>query len=310
VTTESPAHEDSSGTIHEREVQTDATGPYPARVVSGLGLVALLAVAATTTLRALYNLPFDTVAVSPGLRTLAGGVTLVVLAAGLVALALTTDRTPVRVGLLFVAVFGVLPAFARAATLPGVVGVVTGSGVALGATLGVGGTHQFPRRAAVALGFVVGSGLSLAATTGLIDAGLRGLASLLVVGSLLGVGIRVEGDRLAAAVGVTAFVVTVGLTGANPYVAGSALLVSFAVVGVPYLLVTAAVGSCVAAATAALRRGEYATACGAGLLVVAGMPATFPRALAVLLGATLVLLPVSVLAGVADPTTVEPEVGR
>ncbi|WP_440991610.1 phosphate ABC transporter permease [Haloarchaeobius baliensis] len=302
--------------VHDEDGPTDTDPGLPTarwtgdreRVVAGLGLAALLAVAGATALRTLYNLPFDPVPVSPSSRSVAGAAMLAVLTVTLVGLVLSTGRRTVRVGLLFAAVFGVLPAFDAAATLPGAVGVTGGASLALLGTVGVPDSYRAFRRFAVAAGFVAGVAVSLAAATGLVDVGLRQTGSLLVVAAILGTGIRVQRDRLAAAVGVLVLVATLALTGANPYVAGSALLVAFAVVGVPHLLVAAAVGVCAAVGTAAVRRGEYATATGAGLLVVAGMPATFPRALAVLLGAALVLLPAGALAPGTDRGRSETEV--
>ncbi|WP_435345895.1 phosphate ABC transporter permease [Haloarchaeobius sp. HRN-SO-5] len=267
------------------------------RVVVATGGVASLAVVGTTAVRTLYNLPFDPVPVAPGLRSAVAGTTLVVLAASLVALSVATGRSTVRVGLLFAGVFGVLPALARAATLPGALGVAAGSGVALAGTLGVPSSYRAARRGAVALAFVAGIAVSLGAAIGVVDAGLRSLGGLFAVGALVGTGVRIEGDRVGVAAGVLAFLATTLAVGANPYVAGSALLVAFAVVGVPHLLVAAAAGSCVGVAVAGVRRAEYETAAGACILLAAGIPATFPRAMAVLLGATLVLFPVETLAG-------------
>jgi hypothetical protein len=78
----------------------------------------------------------------------------------------------------------------------------------------------------------------------------------------------------------------------SPFVVGSALLVAFAVTGVPHLLAALAVAGAVAAAVAGLHRGAYGLSVGAVLVLLAGVPATFPRALTLLLGATLVLVDV------------------
>lgn len=304
----SEIHDEDGATEHDAGMQSALRPVDHEAVVTGLGLVAVLAVAGTTTLRTLYNLPFDPVPVSSGARSVVGTAMLGVLAMVLLGLVLSTGRRTVRVGLLFVAVFGVLPSFDAAATLPGAVGVTGGASLALLGTVGVPDSSRAFRRVAVAAGFVAGVAVSLAAATGLVDAGLRQTGSLLIVAAILGTGIRVQRDRLAASVGVLVLFATLALTAASPYVAGSALLVAFAVVGVPHLLVAAAVGVCAAVGTAAVRRGEYATATGACLLVVAGMPVTFPRALAVLLGAALVLLPTGALVPVDNRNQNETEV--
>ena len=267
------------------------------RVIVAAGALTLLAVSVTTAARVLTNLPSGPVAAAPAVREAAVAATPFVVAASLAAVALATDRAPLRVGVLFVAVFGVLQAFSRAAVLPGVAGVAAGSGAALAGTLGVPSSYRAARRSAVALGFAAGIALSLFAAVGIAGAGLRSTGGVLVAVSLVGIGLRVGDDRLGLAASVLAFIATAAAVASAPYVAGAVLLVAFAVVGVPGLLVAAAVGSCVGVAVAALRRREYATAIGAGVLLVAGLPASFPRAMAVAFGALLVLVPVEALAG-------------
>lgn len=270
------------------------------RVVAAAG-VALLAVAGTALVRILYNLPFDPVPVSPAFRSLAAGATLSVVAGSLIVLALSTELATVRVGLLFAGVFGVLPAIGRGATLPGVVGVSAGAGLALVGTLGLPSSY----RSTIAVGFVAGIAVTLGSAVGILAAGMRGLGGMLVLGSLVGVAAYVGRDRVGLGAGALGFLATLGATAASPFVAGSTLLVAFAVVGVPHLLVAVAVGSCVGVAVASARRGEYATALGACILLSAGLPATFPRAMSVLLGASLVLLPTGSFAGTGATASAE-----
>lgn len=263
-------------------------------VVVWAGVVAAAAVAATTGTRVLVNLPFDPVPTTE-LRQLAVGVLPVVLCGALVASAIATERATTRVGLLFAGVFGILPTFSDAAILPAVVGVAAGGGVALVGTLGLPSTYRSFRRIAVAVAFVGGIAVSLASSTGILPVGFRSSGSLLVVVGMTATGIRTEGDRIAVAAGVAAFFATVAAIVSNPYVVGSAMVAAFAVVGVPHLLVAAAVGSCVGVTVAGLRRREYTTATGGILLLLAGVPVTPMRAMAVLFGAMLVLLNVDTL---------------
>jgi hypothetical protein len=141
----------------------------------------------------------------------------------------------------------------------------------------------------VALGVVAALALTLVGVTGLLE-GVRTPGAVATLAVVAAVGTRSDGSRLAAGAGLLA-VGAVGVASVvSPFVVGSTLLVAFAVTGVPSLLVLLAVAGAIAAAVAGLHRGEYALATGAAVLLLAGVPVTFPRALTFLLGATLVLL--------------------
>jgi hypothetical protein len=160
-------------------------------------------------------------------------------------------------------------------------------------------TYRDVRRRLVAVGSVAALALTLVGVTGLVEGG-RNPGAVVTLAVVTAVGTRSDGSWLAAGAGLLA-VGAVGVASvANPFVVGSALLVAFAVTGVPSLLVAVAVAGAVAAAVDGLHRGEYALATGAAVLLLAGVPVTFPRALTFLLGATLVLL-------VHDGTTRGPE---
>lgn len=254
------------------------------------GSVALLAVAFRATVVVLRNLPFEPVAVPSAVREAVVTGTPLVLGLALVAVGLASTRPTVRVGFLFAGVFGVLAAVDTAVALPAVVAVVAGGVLAVVGTLGRPRTARDYRRSTLGAAFVLGIAVSLAAAVGLLGGGARDLGSVLVIGAVAATGLRSGGDRVALVAGALAFVAVAVASTANPYAAGSALLVGFAVVGAPHLLVGLAVAGGTAAAVAGLRRHEYGLPLGAGLVLLAGMPATLPRAMAVLLGATLVLV--------------------
>lgn len=267
------------------------------RLVYGAGLVALLTVAAKTVLRVLHNLPFEPVSV-PGPVWNGLSVALpFVLALALVAVAVTTDRAPIRVGLLFAAVFAPLASVRSAATLPAVVALVGGGTVAIAGSLGTPSSYRELRRGAIAAGFLGAITVSLGSAVGILDGGYQTLGALLALTALAGVGLLADSDGPALLAGAAVFGAISFASVSSPYVAGSALLVAFAVVGVPPIVAAVAAGAGTAAAVAGLRRGEYTLAVGVVLLVFAGVPATLPRAMAVLLGATLVCLDVRALAG-------------
>jgi hypothetical protein len=210
-------------------------------------------------------------------------------------LASVADRPVQRVGLAFAGGFG-LVALAPSAWYPATAGVVCGGASAVGSLAAEAWrddrsapqSRPTPARYAAVAGVLVVAVLSsLAATAGVAPSTLRPLGSS---AALLGVGLAplltgTDGSSLAAGVvaGGLAFAAVTSL----PYVAGAVLLVGGGVVGAPVALVVLGVGGGTAALTATLRRGRYARACGAGLLLVAGVPATPPQALSVLLALVL-----------------------
>ncbi|MEF8821738.1 MAG: hypothetical protein V5A52_05630 [Halovenus sp.] len=260
-------------------------------VVVGSSLVALLAVTFRAVVRLLANVPFDPLVVSPAFRTAAVTAVPVTAGAALAGIALTDDRPTVRVGLLFTAVFGPLGVVAPAATLPAVVGVTGGAGLALVGTLGVPASLSYRclRSRVIAAAFLGAIGISLADSTGIVR-GMHGVGSLLALTALAAIGTRAERTRLAAVAGILVAAAVVYASTASPFVVGSALLVVFAVTGVPHLLFALAAAGGAAAVTFGLSRRAYPLAIGAALLVLAGVPVTLPRAMVVVLGAALVVL--------------------
>jgi hypothetical protein len=274
-----------------------ASGRARRRAVGG-GALAACAIGFATLLGVLHNVPFDPLPVSAGVLGAVEVGAAVVVALALGALAAGSRRTGVRIGLLFVAVFGALAALSPAARVPAAVAVTAGGALALGTALGVPDSYHEGRRGAVAAGFVVAVALSLAGTLGVGGAGFRELGVLAFLVALVSLTVRLRGDRVALVAGAVAFAAIVAGAASAPFVAGSALLIGFGVVGGPHVLVAAAVGGAVAAAVAGVRRGEFAVAAGAAILVFAGIPSTPTAAMAVVLGATLALVDPAALAGV------------
>jgi hypothetical protein len=210
-------------------------------------------------------------------------------------LASVADRPVQRVGLAFAGGFG-LVALAPSAWYPATAGVVCGGASAVG-SLAVGAwrddrsarqNRPTPARYATVAGVLVAAAMaSLAATAGVAPATLRPLGSS---AALLGVGLApllTGTDGSSLAVGAVAGGLSFAAVASLPYVAGAVLLVGGGVVGAPVALVVLAVAGGAAALAATLRRGRYDRACGAGLLLVAGVPATPPQALSVLLALVL-----------------------
>ncbi|ESP89693.1 hypothetical protein K933_01851, partial [Candidatus Halobonum tyrrellensis G22] len=128
---------------------------------------------------------------------------------------------------------------------------------------------------------------SLAATAGVAPATLRPLGTAV---ALVGVGASpavVGADRTGLLAGAVAGTVALWFAAGAPYVAGAVLLVGGGVVGAPIALVALAVAGGVAGLVSALRRGRSETAVGVGLALAAGVPATLPRALGVVVAVSL-----------------------
>lgn len=288
-----PPETDTDPARGKREARTGLSDGFVSDrpVVVGAGLLALVAVAVDSTIRLLANLPFDPTVLSPSVRAATTVGAPLVVAAALVTVALTDARPTVRIGLLFAGVFGALGLVAPAAVLPATVAVVGGAGLALLGALGLPEqrTYRAIRRRAIAAGIVAAVAVSLADGIGLVR-GVHGVGTALALAALAAVGTRAERSVLATGTGLLTAALVVYVSGTSPYVVGSALLVVFAVTGVPHLLVALAVAGGSAATVGGLVRQSYPLAIGAALLVLAGVPVTLPRAMTVLLGGALVVL--------------------
>lgn len=270
--------------------------------MGSIGLLAAVAVGVATAVRVLYNAPFDPVAFPPRLVPAVGTVAALATGTALAAVALSTGRPVVRVGLLFAGVFGVLATVSDAATVAAAVAIPGGAALAFARALGGPTTYFELRRGVLALTFALAVGLSLAATAGLVGPPFRAAGSVAFLVGVTLLGVRAEGGSAAVVAGAVAFAGVVAASAAAPYVTGSALLVGFAVVGSPHFLVATAAFGGVAAAVAGLRDGDAWLAVGATLLLLAGVPATPGAATAVCLGAALATLdPEELLGARAGP---------
>lgn len=254
--------------------------------VLATGAVGTLAIGVLLGLRVLYNVPFDPVVFPSAVLKAVGTASTILVALALVVTAVSSRNAAVRVGLLFVGVFGAVAAFVDAAVVPGVVGVTAGGLLALGGALGRPASARGVRRRLVAVGFLVAVGVTLTSMTGVLDVGGRSTGTVLYLGALTLLAVRTHGDRVALAVGGLAALLVVAASLAAPYAVGSALLLGFGVVGGPHLLAATAVFGAVAAAVAGQRRAAPAVVVGALLLAFAGVPSTPTAAMAVLLGVT------------------------
>jgi hypothetical protein len=265
-----------------------------------ISLLVAVGIGVATGVRVLYNAPFGPAAFPSGLVPATGTAAALGGGVGLAAVALSSDRPAVRVGLLFTGVFGVLATVSDAATVAAAVAIPVGAALAFGRALGPPSTYFELRRAVVALTLALAAGLSLAATAGIVGSPFRAAGSMTFLAGVTLLAVRAEADPAALVAGAVAFVGVVAASAAAPYVSGSALLVGFAVVGSPHLLVATAAFGGVAAAVAGVRDGDAWLATGAVLLSLAGVPATPGAAPAVCLGAALATLDAGELLGGAN----------
>lgn len=255
-------------------------------VAVGLTAVAAVALTARFTVRLATNAPIvvpggvavgsQSVGVAPGpLAAVAMGLA----ALGGVAMGLSESNPAAGVGLLFVGVFGLLALVSRGAAVPAAVAVAGGTG-----TIAVAKSRQLNPARTVATGvFVAGLVLSLVSGIGDVTA-LRPTASTV---TLLGVALTpsfAATDAETLLGGALAFVVVVGVASSMPFVTGAVTLVGGGVVGTSVLVVALAVAGGVTTASAAIRTRRWTLLAGVGLVALAGVPASLPRAVPFALG--------------------------
>lgn len=260
----------------------------PATVVLGV-------VGAGATLRVANNVPGALPAPLGAVHRWVAVAGPVVVALAVVLLGVAHRDGRYRAGLVVAGVFGLLGAGVPVATLPATVAIVGGAAVPLvvattGATptrvavLGTPGRH-----AAVAGVVWLGLAAALGSATGVLDGSLRPLASTT---SLVGVALlplAVDPDLSGWLAGALVAVAVLWVGATAPFVAGATVLVGFGVVGAPLVAVAGAAGGAVAGTVGAVAAGRWDGALAAGLLLVAGVPATLPRALAVTAGLALLV---------------------
>lgn len=277
----------------------------PARMREVAGWLAVLSLGFLAAVRVGLNLPV-TVPVAD-LYPIASAVATVAPPLGLLGIAVATERPAIQVSLTFAAVFGLLTVVARPALLPATVAVMAAIGLVTVTQVGrrwyrAPETGSRPRLVTdrrpdeiatdvVAVGLAVGAVISLAAGLGVAPAALRPLGSKVMLLSVAALPVFVDWDWNALLVGVGAAGAVAAFGLAEPFVTGAVSLVVGGIVGtsLPLLLVATAGG--VTVLWASVRDGHLTIALAAGALLVAGVPATMPRGLAVLTAITLLLAP-------------------
>lgn len=263
----------------------------PARVRRSAGALALAAAGSAFVVRLAVNAPGEPSAVIAAATGPVQTVALVGPALAALVLGVTTDRPLVRVGLLFAGVFGLLGALASTARVPAAGATVAGGTLVAVGHLPRARTWHVTRRWLVAGALLVGVALSLAGTSGVAPATTRPLGSKLALAGIGASAVYVASDWRGVAAGLASAGLVVWFGTQAPFVLGSLALVGGAVVGASLPLLAVGAGGGVATTATGLLSNRSDVALGGALLLVAGVPATLSRALAVVLGLALLTLP-------------------
>lgn len=264
----------------DRLAAASASQPRTGTADTAAGLLALLGVGLLALVRVALNLPADlpVAGAYPTALAIATGAP----ALGLAALALRAEQPVYRVGLLFAGVFGLLTLVAEPAVVPATIALLV---VVLGVASLQLRDHVTARRfdrVLVVATLAAGGVLSLAAGIGVETATLRPVGSRVVLLAIAATPVFVDWDREALAVGVGVGLAVLAVGSGAPFVTGAISLVVGGVVGASLpLLFVGTVGATILL-WAGLRTGRTELAIAAGLLLVAGIPATVPRGLAFL----------------------------
>ena len=200
-------------------------------------------------------------------------------------LGVTSDRLPSRVGYLCLGVFALLTTLTSSLSIPAGVALVAGGALVVSSRP----IRRTSRSSVVAGLFAVAVVLALGSAVGVLAVSLRSVGTTAWLVGLACTPLLTHPRRsdLLLGVAVAGGVLASGVVA--PFVTGAVALVGFAVVGAPFVLVALGVGGVIAALASAVRAGQRRRAVGLGLLLFAGVPATMPRALAVVLGVTLLV---------------------
>ena len=203
---------------------------------------------------------------------------------------LSVEDVIARVGLLSAGVFALLSVVDSTATLPAAGALVLGGVFVLRPWRGSrSASRATPTASLVLLALAAGLAGSLLAATGVVPVDVRTLGGVVVAAGLAGLPLLVRPvDRRAwvAGAAVAAAVLVAGV--AAPFVTGAAVLVVWGGVGVPIGLVALGAGGASAFVADATLAGQLLPATGGLLLLSAGVPASVQRAVAFVLGVSLV----------------------
>lgn len=252
------------------------------------GLLAFLPAAAMGLVRVTINAPVGP-AVPAGI---VDGVALAaVLGPALAAGVLTLETDGIlRVGLAFAAGFGALSIAGTRARIPAAVALVGAAWVVAWAQARNASRTEDWRPAVVALALAGGLTLSMGSYLGLEPGITRGVGSSLALLALAASPAFVDWTRSAVVAGAGAGLTWLAVGLIAPFVAGAIALVVGGVVGGSLVLQALGIVGTVTVAGTGLHRGETDVALAGATLLAVGVPATVPRALAVIVAVGLLVV--------------------
>jgi hypothetical protein len=259
------------------------------RLRTVVGALALLAAGAPFLSRVLIN---ARTAVGPSLATRMDLLAVSAIAAPVVAagvLATTTAIETERVGLVFVVAFGALTLVSPSVAVPAAAAIVGGGALAVGARWRALPERGMNWRVTPVIGVLLGTALSLSAAVGLAPAVARPAgAHLAMLGAAATPALLGHGNRDWALGGLVAgLLVAFGVVA--PFVTGAVSLIGGGIIAVSLPVMAAGLAGLVTTISAGIRTGRTPATIGAGLLLVAGVPGTLPRAMAAVLGLLLLI---------------------
>ncbi|WP_380680421.1 hypothetical protein [Salinigranum sp. GCM10025319] len=276
-----------------RAASLDREGSLVARPI-GLPTVAAVLAAAPVVAVALLRVARNAPGTLPSAVGNAYGVVVAAAWLGPAVAALVLAATAVeraeRVGLAFVGAFGLVGGVTPVASLPAASAVVGGGALAVAARLRACRASPRARWVTAASAVIVAAlACSLAGSLGIAPATLRPIGSRLALVGLATTPAFVRPRWPAVGLGVLTALAVLAIGGGLPFVTGAVLLVGGAVVDTSLVFVAGAAAGSVATLVAAARRRDVTRALGVATLAAGGVPATIPRALAAVVGLSLLV---------------------
>lgn len=251
------------------------------------GLLALLPAASILLVRVGINAPLGPRLPYSDLYGPVATAALVGPALAAVLIGIATDDDVLAVAMAIAGVFGLLAAVVRPAAVPATAAMVGAAGLIVVAHAERPFSPDEVAETVVGLAFLAGIAVSTVAALGVEPALLRPLGSNLALLAVAGSPVFVEWNRRSVLAGALAGAAIAGFGLAAPFVSGAASLIAGGIVGVSLpVMVLGVVGGVTLAATG-IDRGQVEPALSGPLLLAAGVPATIPRALALVVGLAL-----------------------
>lgn len=271
---------------------SDSVAPEPdgwsrVSVQTGAGVVALVPMLALLSFTIGTNtpigprLPLGSIGAPIEAAALAGP------AVAAVVLGLTSESTYIRVGMLFAGVFGALSLVSQTAMGPTTI-AIAGASVLVGLDQGrsMMGWQSLAKRG-VTGAFVFSIVVSMLAALGIEPALTRSLGSIGIAVGIAGTPVFTGFSRRSVFVGLLGGAIVAGIGLAAPVITAAVSLLGMGVIGLPLpLLVLGAIGGVTAVAAGVEHRDAPSAVAGA-LVLVAGVPATIPSALSLLVALVL-----------------------